>query len=114
MGSYYVPNPNQYTQVAAYSVARDITIPSGASIVHGIYYMWNDRGFTGKGWMTDVPGGPTGSFPGFETDQDVDEYLATNKNLNEVFEHWSDVYTLDGWDAFYNRVGKDSGCMDVG
>lgn len=111
MGSYYVPNPNLYTQVAAYSVARDNTIPSGASIVHGIYYMWNDDGFTGQGWMTGVPGGPTNTFPGFKTDQDVAEYLATHDNLNKVFEYWSTVYTIEGWDAFYKAVG--TGCADV-
>ena len=113
MGGYYVPNPNQYTQVAAYSVARENTIPSGASIVHGIYYMWNDDGFTGKGWMYDVEGGPTNMYPDFRSNDDVAEFVASNQNLNAVFSYWSQHYTLDGWDAFYNRVGKDSGCMDV-
>lgn len=113
MGGYYVPNPNQYTQVAAYSVARDNTIPSGVSIVQGIYYMWNDSGFTGQGWMYDVKGGPTNMYEEFKSNDDVAAYVANGNNLNEVFEHWSNVYTLDGWDAFYNKVGKDSGCMDV-
>ena len=112
MGSYYVPNPNQYTQVAAYSVARDSTIPSGASIVQGIYYMWNESGFTGKGWMTGVTGGPTQVF-GFTSEEDVKEYLASNQDLNDVFSYWSKHYTLDGWDAFYDAVGTGSGCMDV-
>ena len=114
MGGYYVPNPNQYTQVAAYSVARDNTIPSGSSIVHGIYYKWDNGGFTGKGWMHDVDGGPTNLYPDFETDQDVADYVANNGNLNEVFSYWSEHYTLEGWDNFYNTVGVGSGCMDVG
>ena len=45
-GSNYVSAPanQEYEAVAAYSVdSRDGTIPSGASIVHGIYYMWNDE-----------------------------------------------------------------------
>lgn len=113
MGGYYVPNPNQYTQVAAYSVARDITIPSGASIVHGIYYMWNDEGFTGKGWMYEIDGDPTRMYPGFTSNNDVANYVATNRNLNEVFSHWAQNYTLEGWDRFYNAVGVNSGCMDV-
>lgn len=113
MGGYYVPNPNQYTQVAAYSVARDNTIPSGASIVQGIYYMWNDDGFTGNGWMYSVKGGPTNSYPHFKSDDDVVAYLAERKDLNEVFSYWSQNYTLEGWDNFYNNVGVDSGCMDV-
>lgn len=113
MGGYYVPNPNQYTQVAAYSVARENTIPSGASIVHGIYYMWNEDGFTGNGWMYGIKGGPTNLYPDFHSNQDVANYVANKGNLNEVFEHWSNVYTLDGWDAFYTAVGVDSGCMNV-
>ena len=111
MGSYYVPNPNQYTQVAAYSVARDSTIPSGVTTVLGIYYMWNDDGFTGNGWLYSVEGGPTNVYPDFHSDDDVDKYVENNNNLNKVFEYWSTVYTLDRWEAFYNAVG--TGCKDV-
>ena len=113
MGGYYVPNPNQYTQVAAYSVARDNPIPSGASIVRGIYYMWNDGGFTGQGWMYDVPGGPTNTYEGFKSNDDVAAYVAEHGNLNAVFSDWSLKYTLEGWDNFYTAVGVKSGCMDV-
>lgn len=113
MGGYYVPNPNQYTQVAAYSVARANTIPSGASIVHGIYYMWNDRGFTGQGWMYSVSGGPTNMYQDFKSDEDVASFVANNGNLNDVFSHWAQNYTLEGWDNFYDAVGVGSGCMDV-
>ena len=113
MGGYYVPNPNQYTQVAAYSVARDNTIPSGASIVQGIYYMWNERGFSGKGWMHDIVGGPTNLYPDFYSDDDVAKYVADIGNLNAVFDHWAQHYTLEGWHNFYMTVGVDSGCMDV-
>lgn len=113
MGGYYVPNPNQYTQVAAYSVARDNTIPSGASIVHGIYYMWNENGFTGEGWRYDVKGGPTNMYPEFTSDESVASYVAANRNLNEVFTYWAQNYTLEGWDNFYDAVGVESGCMDV-
>lgn len=113
MGGYYVPNPNQYTQVAAYSVARDNPIPSGASIVQGIYYMWNEDGFTGQGWMRGVEGSPTNIYPGFTSDEDVTNHIVTNGNLNAVFSHWSQHYTLEGWDNFYNAVRVDSGCMDV-
>lgn len=112
MGGYYVPNPNQYTQVAAYSVARDNTIPSGASIVQGIYYMWNDEGFTGQGWMCEVKGGPTNIY-GFGSDEEVAAYLAEHNDLDEVFSNWSLKYDLAGWDAFYDAVGTDSNCMDV-
>ena len=111
MGGYYVPNPNQYTQVAAYSVARDNTIPSGASIVQGIYYMWDENGFTGGGWMYGVTSGPTNSYPDFDSDKDVAEYVASKGNLDDVFKHWSTVYNKDGWHAFYTAVGI--GCMDV-
>lgn len=113
MGGYYVPNPNQYTQVAAYSVARDITIPSGASIVQGIYYMWNERGFTGKGWMYQVPGSPTNMYDEFHSNDDVAAYVATTGNLDAVFSDWPQNYTLEGWDNFYDAVGVESGCMDV-
>ena len=114
MGGYYVPNPNQYTQVAAYSVARDNTIPSGASIVHGIYYKWNDQGFTGKGWRYDGTGGPTNKYPYFHSNEDVAKYVADNGNFDNVFSYWSEHYSLEGWDNFYQDVGVGSGCMDVG
>lgn len=113
MGGYYVPNPNQYTQVAAYSVARENTIPSGASIVRGIYYMWDDGGFTGKGWMYDIPGSPTNMYEEFTSNDDVAAYVASKGNLDAVFSYWAQHYTLEGWDKFYNAVGVNSGCMDV-
>ena len=117
-GGSYVNNKfaydDQYTAVAAYSTnSRNVTIPSGASIVRGIYYMWNDEGFTGQGWMYGVEGGPTNTYPGFQSDEDVAAYVAEHGNLNEVFSNWAGVYTLEGWDAFYTAVGVDSGCMDV-
>lgn len=117
-GGSYVNNKfaydDQYTAVAAYSTnSRNVTIPSGASIVRGIYYMWNDAGFTGKGWRYSVEGGPTNMYPDFSSDTDVANYVAANQNLDEVFSYWAQHYTLEGWDAFYNAVGVDSGCMDV-
>lgn len=117
-GGFYVDNKfaesEEYSPVAAYSVsARDATIPSGASIVRGIYYMWNDDGFIGKGWMYDVQGGPTNMYPDFKSNEDVADYVSTNGNLDAVFLYWSQHYTLDGWDKFYTAVGVGSGCMDV-
>ena len=113
MGGYYVPNPNQYTQVAAYSVTRDSTIPSGASIVHGVYYKWNDGGFTGQGWMYKIVGGPTNMYQDFQSDEDVANYVATHGNLDAVFSYWSEHYDINGWNNFYTAVGYDTGCMDV-
>lgn len=110
-GANYSVNPEIYSEVAAFST-RDITIPSGASIVQGIYYMWNDDGFTGKGWMHDIAGGPTNVY-GFTSDDEVAVYVAREKNLDAVFSHWQKNYTLEGWDNFYDAVGVDSGCMDV-
>lgn len=120
-GGFYVDNKfaesEAYSPVAAYSVsARDVPIPSGASIVHGIYYMWNDEGFIGQSWYTGIEGGPTYEFNNRQyanNDSAFAEYAATVPNLNAVFTEWAENYTLDGWDAFYNAVGKDSGCMNV-
>lgn len=114
MGSSYVANKYAYEAVDAQAITTyEGTIPSGASIVRGIYYMWNDQGFTGKGWMYGISGGPTNMYPEFKSDDDVAQYVANNGNLNEVFSHWAQHYDLQGWDAFYNAVGVDSGCMDV-
>lgn len=55
-GANYSVNPEIYSEVAAFST-RNTSIPSGASIVHGIYYMWNENGFTGNGWKYDIKGG---------------------------------------------------------
>ena len=117
-GGFYVDNrfaeSEAYSPVAAYSVsARDAAIPSGASIVRGIYYMWNDQGFISQGWMYNVEGGPTNTYPGFRSDDDVAVYVANEGNLDAVFSYWSQNYTLTGWDNFYTKVGVDSGCMDV-
>ena len=107
-------NGEEYDPVEGYSVnTRNATIPSGASIVQGIYYMWNDGGFTGNGWMHDIEGGPTNMYPDFHSDDDVAAYVSTNGNLNDVFSYWAQYYTIEGWDNFYNAVGVNSGCMDV-
>ena len=113
MQGSYVYHP-EYSPVQAFSYGRNgRTIPSGASIVREIYYMWNDEGFTGKGWMHDIEGGPTNIYPGFESDDDVAEHVTSNGHLDAVFAHWAQYYTLVGWDNFYNAVGVGSGCMDV-
>lgn len=116
-GSEYVLAP--YEAVSANAISSMADIPSGASIVRGIYYMWNEDGFTGQGWMSGIEGSPTNiyrdfvSVPEDEREQAVANYLATNQNLNAVFDYWSQNYTLEGWDNFYMAVGADSGCMDV-
>lgn len=116
-GSEYVLAP--YEAVSANAISSMADIPSGASIVRGIYYMWNEDGFTGQGWMSGIEGSPTNIYPTFanvseaDRDQAVEDYLASNQNLNDVFEYWSQHYTLEGWDNFYMKVGVDSGCMDV-
>lgn len=115
--SMYIQNRyagEEYSTVSAYSIgSREAGIPSGASIVRGIYYMWNNEGFTGNGWMQWVEGGPTNIYPGFHSDEDVANYVAANGNLDAVFSYWAQRYTLEGWDNFYNEVDVDSGCMDV-
>ena len=114
MGSSYVANKFAYEAVDAQAITTYAgTIPSGASIVQGIYYMWDDGGFTGNGWMYNVLGGPTNTYPGFNSDTDVAEYVGTYENLDAVFAHWASNYTMEGWNAFYMAVGFDSGCMDV-
>ena len=81
--------------------------------------MWDEDGFTGKGWMSKIEGSPTNIYPEFavkleeERDDAVAEYVATKGNLDDVFSYWSTQYTLEGWDNFYTEVGVDSGCMDV-
>lgn len=120
-GSAYVNNrfayDDQYVAVAAYSVnSAGNTIPSGASVVQGIYYMWNELGFTGQGWMTGISGSPTNMFNDgmYANNEDAfAEYAASVQNLNDVFSQWAENYTLEGWDNFYAAVGVDSGCMDV-
>lgn len=120
MGGNYVRNREyeqermQYqTLMASAANTTSTAISSGASIVRGIYYMWNDQGFTGKGWMHDVVGGPTNMYPDFQSNADVADYVAANDNLDAVFSYWAQNYTLEGWDNFYNAVGISSGCMNV-
>lgn len=75
--------------------------------------MWNENGFTGNGWKYHVTGGPTNMYPDFKSDDDVADYVATNRNLDAVFRYWAQHYTLEGWNRFYDAVGVSSGCMDV-
>lgn len=111
-GANYSVNPEIYSEVAAFST-RNTTILSNASIVHGIYYMWTDEGFTGQGWMYKVKGGPTNMYPYFDSDEDVANYVKNNGDLNDVFSYWLQHYTLEGWDNFYNAVRFNMSCMDV-
>lgn len=112
MPEVFVYHPD-YSPVQAFANTRDITVPSGTTIVQGIYYSWNSEGFTGQGWLQSISGGPTNMYPGFNSDEDVAQYVADQGNLDDVFSHWSKIYNINGWDAFYNAVGKNSGCMDV-
>ena len=113
MQGSYVYHP-EYSPVQAFSYGRNGTsIPSGASIVRGIYYMWNDQGFTGGGWKYEITGGPTAMYPYFTSNDDVAAHVAANGDLDAVFSNWAQKYTLEGWDNFYNAVGVNSGCMDV-
>lgn len=115
--SMYIRNryaSEEYSTVSAYSIgSREGGIKSGASIVQGIYYMWNDQGFIGKGWQYSTNGGPTNIYPDFSSDEDVADYVDKNGNLDAVFKHWSEHYDIDGWHNFYMAVGFESGCMDV-
>lgn len=115
--SMYIRNRyagEEYSTVSAYSIgSKEGGITSGASIVQGIYYMWNDGGFTGKGWMYEVTGGPTNMYPDFKSNEDVADYVDQNGNLDAVFKYWSEHYDLVGWHNFYMAVDFESGCMDV-
>lgn len=114
-GITYVPAPQErYDGVMAFSVpAEGTTIPSGSTVVEGIYYLWNNEGFIGRGWMYEVQGGPTNKFQGFKSNEDVAAYVIEYGSLNEVFKEWSLNYTLEEWHGFYMAVGVGSGCMDV-
>ena len=104
----------EYSPVQAFSNRRDISIPSGTTIVQGIYYSWDSSGFTGRGWHEELSGSPIAIFDFVDAGySSVEDYVAGVGHLNDVFAYWSQHYDLDDWDAFYNAVGTDSGCMDV-
>ena len=121
-GGSYVKNPGydpneieQYSTVQAYTVSGNSrAIPSGATTVQGIYYKWNDSGFTGNGWMRTLPGSPTNIYePRFTSDDDVERHIEQYGNLNAVFTYWAQHYDLDGWHNFYMAVYRNPDCMDV-
>ena len=110
-GGTYISNKfkdgEEYDPVEGYSVnTRDANIPSGASIVRGIYYMWNDRGFTGQGWMHDIEGGPTNIYPGFTSDDDV----AILKRFSRNAHHNSNGRSLgnDVIEGFFFNMHKNN------
>lgn len=115
MGTNYVRN-REYEQERLMASAANGTsnaIGSGYTVVEGIYYKWNDQGFTGQGWMHEIAGSPTNLYPDFSDDDDVESYVLAHGNLDDVFKHWANVYTLTDWHNFYTAVGVESGCMDV-
>ncbi len=125
-GSNYVPMP--YSPVEAYSASNDAVIPSGGTAVGGVYYEWNDSGFIGKGWFTDIETGPMGKF---ENDQAVIDYLdklaetGQDRNLNLVFSEWQDFLkgieisnpdlAFEYMESFRKRVldAGGSGCVHL-
>lgn len=50
---------------------------------------------------------------GFRSNEDVANHIANNGDLDAVFSDWSQSYTIEGWDAFYNAVRANLDCMDV-
>lgn len=119
-----VPMKENYEPVEGRTVnSRETIIPSDAYQVGGIYYEWNDEGFTGKSFFTDIINGPTNSY-GFNSDADVIDYLNSlpegQRNLNAVFLNWQNFINGlsddDAWeysrnfeDAVYNAGG--TGCV---
>lgn len=110
MPEVFVYHPD-YSPVQAFANTRDITISSGTTVVEGIYYSWDNEGFTSSGWLYNVKGGPTNMYPDFRSNEDVANYVATTGSLDDVFNHWSTVYDKVGWNAFYSAVNYN--CWDV-
>ena len=111
-----------YEPVSARALSGSFEIPSGATVVDGFYFIWDDGGFTGNGWLTNVQGGPTQIFFGANNDQAVEEYLNAQQeatgsaNLNAVFSNWQlpGNYTDAGVNAFLSAVGGlGGGCATV-
>lgn len=105
----FIPEKEGYQTVYGKAVnSRDTIIPSGANQVGGLYYEWDDSGFTGMGFFTNIENGPTANF-GFTSDEDVLNYLNSQsegqKNLNAVFRAWQDfIDSLPADDAW--NVGR--------
>lgn len=121
MGTTYVER-KIYEEVNAFSVsARNVAIPSTATVVEGIYYIWNPGlGFQGTGWQETLEGSPMavydfGAYSGDTTVDKINNYIEQYDNLDAVFLNWSNY--LDGldaqtsmvcWDKFYQAV--PTGC----
>lgn len=110
-GGNYVSAP--YSAVAAYSVDGTNTIPSGATIVQGVYYMWDEQGFISTGWHADMFGSPINSGLGNVSNDEVLAYIADpnrgNGTLDPIFANWNP--DMNAWDVFYNAVPL--GCKTV-
>lgn len=105
-GGIYKAAP--YSPVEANSAPANRAIPSGATAVNGVYFSWNEKGFTGSGWyITD--GSPLAS-AGI-TEQSIDDYLAENENLNSVFASWSPTFEgFLNWADNFREDGPGAGC----
>ena len=108
-GGIYKAAP--YSPVEANSAPANRAIPSGSTAVNGVYFLWNEKGFTGTGWFL-TPGSPLWD-SGLTTVAAVDDYLSTNDNLNEVFSAWNpSFYEFMDWAENFREDGKGAGCAD--
>lgn len=101
-----------YVSIAAYKVNARDAVPSGATVINGVYFIWNNSGFTGHSFYTNIPYGPTASY-GFKSDQAVIDYITANINLDDVFASWNPTFDEFMYFADLFRTGGEAyGCAD--
>lgn len=99
-----------YSEVQAMAMPMTNSVPSGATVVNGAYFNWNESGFVGTGWyITD--GSPLAS-AGLTLDT-IDQYLADKGNLNEVFANWAPNFNeFMSWADNFREGRSGAGCAD--
>ncbi|MFR8034757.1 MAG: hypothetical protein ACLU6W_12210 [Lachnospiraceae bacterium] len=100
-GGNYVPapeNPNYSNDpVMARATPADITIPSSATVVYGVYFAWNENGFLGKSWLFDYKNIShplrDNTYRQLRSTEEVNQWFKEgNDNFDALFSAWSAGY----------------------
>lgn len=113
-GVNYVPVP--YEPVDANAISTyDATIPSDATLVDGVYFAWNENGFTGKTWLLDenIPSHPLkdNTYQQLNSEEEIAAWFESHADLNDIFSAWNpDFDPYYAFESLFAANGPAAGC----
>lgn len=113
-GVNYVPVP--YEPVDANAISTyDATIPSDATLVQGVYFAWNENGFTGQTWLLDaeILSHPLkdNTHQQLNSEEDIATWFETHTDLNDIFSSWHPNFEqYFAFESLFVAGGPAAGC----